>query len=87
MEQTQSALNIDQRPSVDRSDLETQTILFRQHVEGLLKQNSDRLRQICSDKGVIGDSATELVDGLVQLFANEPHYKRRNKLTNLVSQR
>jgi len=85
MEQAQSALNIDRRSSVDRSDLETRTALFRQHVAGLLRRNPDRLKEICSECSVIADSTEDLIEGLVALFANETHYRRRNKLTNQVS--
>lgn len=85
MEQAQPALNIDRRPPVDRSDLKTRTVLFRQHVAGLLRRNPDRLIEICSKRSIIGDSTEDLIEGLVALFANETHYRRRNNLINQVS--
>ena len=73
------------RSAVNRDDIETHTALFQRDVETLIARNVEGFKAICEARGVVGESVAELQEGLVQLFASETHYRRRNKLRNQVT--
>jgi|GEM_PF-2310104 hypothetical protein len=81
----ESTSYIANRSAIARNDIEGQTILFQQAVEGLMRRDLNAFCNICEATGVVGESAEALKSGLVDLFASETHYKRRNKLKNQVT--
>lgn len=78
-------LNVQRRAPVARDDIVTHAELFKQDVVGLLKRDVNRFHDICHSRQIIGETTDELVAGLVQLFSQETHYKRRNKLRASVT--
>ena len=80
-----TSINVEKRSAIRRDDIEMQTALFQQAVEGLMNRNLDGFCDICEARGVVGESTDELKKGLVSLFESENHYKRRNKLQNQVT--
>jgi hypothetical protein len=78
-------IDVDKRSSIDRNDIEAHKALFQRDVEGLAARNADRLREICESRKIAIESFLEMQKALVELFASESHYRRRNKLRNQVT--
>ena len=79
-------VDVQDRLKIHRDDVEMHIALFSRHMESACARNEDAFRDFCISSGIEDASLRNMRIDLIVLFAEETHYKRRNKLSWKVQQ-
>lgn len=78
------AIDVTERQSVARDDIDMRTALFQRVVQNLMHIDPDSLREIAINLVIVHKDIELVASDLVVHFRNETHFRRRNKLQDRV---